>query len=192
MSLSNFLKLHQTVVVEDQLNRVNGRVASESLDYPVFLIENDRKNQFTGFNIVYRPTGYSVWGRVPNANKYQEGQMFDASGRIFKYAGSSGWFRFSPKVCSVLDSLILPGLVSKLFEALAYYGPALMTGEKVDIEEFKHRLLASIERYGSKDLDQLSSLVSKATDFVAVLEAVDWWRYNGGTRDEDGHPISAN
>jgi hypothetical protein len=165
------------------------KFSGKSLKYPVFIIENLRTNKFTGFDIVYGSTGFSVWGRVPNSKKFANGYLFDANGSIFKYSGSSGWPRFSPRTCLVLDSLLIPGILSKLFERVGYFGPALTGEEHVDVEEFKIRVVASIEKYGSKDLTQLKSLLSQKTDFISILEAVDWWRYHGGKRDEDGHPV---
>jgi hypothetical protein len=168
---------------------MKGRTSSTPLKYPVFLIENRRNNKLTGYSIVYGPTGFTVLGRVPNSKKFTEGHLFGADGRIFTYLGSSGWPRFGPKTCLVLDNLVVPGLIFKLFERVGYYGPTLATEEHVNLEEFKRRLISSIENYGSNDINQLKSLLSEKNNFIDVLDGVDWWRFYAGKRDEDGHPV---
>jgi hypothetical protein len=175
-----------------QLSQTNERIPTTPLEFPVFFIEDRKSNKFTGYEVTYGSTGFTVWGRVPNSKKFTSGHLFDAGGRVFKYSGSSGWLRFSPKVCLILDNLIIPGIISKLFETFGYYGPTLVTEEESDIEAYKYRLVAYIERYGSKDIDQLKSLLSGKSNFVDVLNAVDWWRYHGGKRDEDGHTIQTD
>ena len=167
----------------------NSEIPASMLKYPIAVVESSPAHEFTGFMIVRRQTGFSVLGRVPNSQKFGEGYVFDSCGQIFRYAGSSGKPRFSPKLCVILDNLLVPGFLSKLLEVFVYFGPELLSREKVLLAEFKARLLLAIEAHGSEDVDQLRQVLSDKTSFQDVLEGVDWWRYCGGRRDRDGHPI---
>jgi len=162
---------------------------SRTLKYPIFIIEHDRKHEFTGFKVVHRQTRFSAFGRVPNSQQYNKGQVFDSEGQVYKYFGTSGYPRFHPKVCIILDSLLIPGLISKLLAMFTYFGPNLVEVEKVDPEEIRSRIVSEIMNYGSKDIDQLVKILSTKIDYLSILEGVEWWIYHGGRRDEDGHPI---
>lgn len=162
---------------------------SRILKYPIFIIEDDRAHEFTGFNVVLQQTNFLPFGRVPNSQKYNQGYVFDSKGRVYKYFGPSGYLRFHPKACIILDALIIPGLLFKLLAMFTYLGPNLIEVENVDPEEFKHRIVSKVMNYGSKDINQLVEILSTKTDYQSILKGVDWWRYHGGRRDEDGHPI---
>ena len=162
---------------------------SRSLEYPVLLVEEDRHHSFTGYNIVYRPTGFTTFGRVPNAQKFGKGLMFDSSGKIYQYEGSSGYPRFSPRACSILDNLILPGLLIRALHVFWYFGPRLIRSEHVDVPEFKLQASSAIEAYEDEEIPQLRGILSRKANYKSVIEGVDWWRYNGGNRDDDGHPV---
>jgi enoyl-[acyl-carrier protein] reductase I len=77
----------------------------------------------------------------------------------------------------------------KLVEMVRYFGPRLTECAQEDLPAYKRRLLEAIAVFGDKDFAQLRDLVDKANDYTAVIEAVDLWRYCGGRRDQDGHPI---
>lgn len=162
---------------------------SGSLSYPVFLVENDRTHVFTGYNVVRKPTDFTTFGRVPNSEKYSDGLLFDSKGRLFNYHGADGWPRFSPQVCAILDYLVLPGLLSKLLEAVFYFGPKLTSGEKLDLQSYKEAIIERVERFEKSDQPQLRLIIADKKDFASVIEGLDWWRFHGGQRDEDGHPV---
>ncbi len=167
----------------------NSAISASMLKYPIAVVENSPAHRFTGFMIVRRQTGFSVLGRVPNSQKFGEGHVFDSAGQIFCYAGSSGKPRFSPGLCVILDNLLVPGFLSKLIELFLYFGPELVSREKLLPAEFKSRLLSAIEAHGSEDVDELRQVLVGRTGFQDILEGVDWWRYCGGRRDRDGHPV---
>ena len=158
------------------------------LSYPVFVIESDHSNEFTGFNVVRNRFDFTVFGRVPNSAKYTNGYLFDSEGRRYTDKGAAGWPRFSPALCRVLDSIILPGLISKILEAIIYFGPKPVVLSNPNLNEFKSMVESSIENYQGKPQHQLRKVVASKGSFQEVIEGIEWWVCHGGIRDPDGHP----
>jgi hypothetical protein len=158
------------------------------LNYPVFLIESNRFQKFTGFNVVKNRFDFTVFGRVPNAVKFSGGSIFTCDGRCYTYQGSAGWPRFSPRLCVLLDSLLVPGLIYKLAETFIYFGPKPVSSAKLDLNSFKSAIIDSIENYDCRTQPQLRKVVATKGSFREVIEGIEWWSYHGGVRDADGHP----
>lgn len=158
------------------------------LVYPVFLIEDQKAHKFTGYDVINNRLGFTVFGRVPNSQKYRKGLVFDASGYVFSYRGSAGWPRFQPKTCVVLDNLLIPGLLTKLGELLGYFGPNLLSKENLDLGSYGGKLLTAMSVFEKKDFPELEQLLFEKQNFESMIEAIHWFRMYGGRRDEDGHP----
>ena len=161
----------------------------ESLRYPVFLVEA-KSTEFTIFDVLHRQGDFVTFGRVPVAGKYVEGWLFDSTGRVFDYAGSAGWPRFGRKAKAVLEALVLPGVLFKPWAVAQYFGPELVGVQEADADAFRALLFDRIRRHVKpKERPQLSAAMDKARSPEEMIRAVDWWRYNGGKRDADGHPL---
>ena len=158
------------------------------LSYPVFVIESDHSNEFTGFKVIRNRFDFTVFGRVPNSAKYTNGYLFDCEGRSYTYEGAAGWPRFSPALCKILDSIILPGLVSKVLETAIYFGPKPVALSEPNLEGFKSMVVSSIERHQGKPQHQLRKVIASKGSFREIIEGIEWWAYHGGIRDPDGHP----
>ena len=161
------------------------------LRYPLFVIESDRFNEFTGFKVIRNRFDFAVFGRVPNSAQYTKGYLFDCEGRRYTYEGAAGWPRFSPALCKVLDNILLPGLVSKILEAAVYFGPKPVAVSELDLTGFKSTVVSSVEEYEGKPQHQLRSVVASKGSFREAIEGVEWWIYHGGIRDPDGHPADS-
>ncbi len=157
------------------------------LDYPLFLIEIDRSHEFTGYKVVRNRFDFIAFGRVPNSDKYSDGYLFDCAGRRYTYEGAAGWPRFSPGLCKILDSLILPGLISKVAEIAIYFGPQPVSVDETDLDGFKSTVISSIEEYERKPQHQLRMVIASKGSFREVIKGIEWWIYHGGIRDPDGH-----
>lgn len=158
------------------------------LAYPIAIVEHKKGNPLCGFDVVYSKRGFTTFGRVPNAAKFRSGIIFDCSGQVFEYEGSSGWPRFSSATSNLLDNLLLPGIITKVVECFGYFGPTLISQELLGIETYRAKLYAAISSYGAKDLQQLKQILNAKTTYRSVLEGFEHWRYFGDNRDEDGHP----
>lgn len=131
------------------------------LNYLVFLIESDRKNEFTSYKVIRNRYDFALFGRVPNSAKYSNGLLFNCDGRCYTYKGAAGRPRFSPKLCRILDNMLLPGMFSKVLEAAFYFGPKPVSVKKLDLESFRSLVVASIEEYERKPEQQLTRVVAK-------------------------------
>lgn len=161
----------------------------ETLRYPVFLVEA-KSTEFTIFDVLERQGDFVTFGRVPVAGKYVEGWLFDSAGRMFDYAGSAGWPRFGRQAKAVLEALVLPGVLFKPWAVARYFGPQLVGVQEVEADAFRALLFDRIRRHVKpKERPQLRALLDKARTPEEMIRAVDWWRYNGGARDADGHPL---
>jgi len=161
----------------------------ETLRYPVFLVES-RSTAFTIFDVAERQGDFVTLGRVPVAGRYVEGWMFDSAGTVFDYAGSAGWPRFGRKAKGVLEALVLPGLLFKPLAMLRYFGPRLVAARQEEAGAFRELIFDRIRRHVKpKDRPQLRALLDKARSPEEMIRAIDWWRYHGGARDADGHPL---
>ena len=161
----------------------------KNIAYPLFLIE-DKAQRYAIYNIIYSKDDFVVFSRVPPKGEYKMGIAFDSAGYVYSYAGSSGMPRFAPTPKLILEILILPSVVFKLMAKFIYYGPTLQSREKLSTDQFRELLIEKLSRYEKgKDRVQLVSLLDKAIDYKAMIDAVDFYRKFGGNRDEDGHEI---
>ncbi|MFY0648562.1 hypothetical protein [Sulfitobacter geojensis] len=147
------------------------------LCYPLFLIETDRAQKYSWFFVVNSRFGFNTFGRVPNSAQFSDGLMFACDGSLFSHKGSAGWPRFSPSVCLVLDNLGIPGLVSKIAEAVTYFGPQPVSHEKLDLASFKSAVIESIEKYRRKTKPQLRKIIAPKGSFREVIEGIHWWQW---------------
>lgn len=157
--------------------------------FPVFIIEEKRRPNYTSYDVVRSMRGFVTFSRLPEQKRYTRGKVFDSEGRICRYKGECGWPRFSGMTKTVLEALILPPLLSKLAECYTYFGPKLTSSESVSLKQFKKEIIDSMRPFEKSDFRQLVSLTDEAANYTAVLEEIDWFRYHGGKRDNDGHPI---
>jgi hypothetical protein len=161
----------------------------EQIRYPVFLAER-KPQKFSIFDVAYKSMDFITFSRLPAKHEYVEGMLFDSGGTVYEYKGSFGWPRFGAISKPIFEFLIIPALVAKLLAGFLYFGPNLVTSRKVEADEFRDLLFKSISRHvRPKDRLQLKSLLEEASTFEEMIKAIDWWRYYGGKRDEDGHPI---
>ena len=68
---------------------------SRNLVYPIYLVEDRKRPEFSTFNVVYGKTGYITSTRVPDKNKFTQGTVFDSGGLAYRYSGECGWPRFA-------------------------------------------------------------------------------------------------
>lgn len=161
----------------------------EKLRYPIFLIEK-KAQRYAIFDIANTKSDFVVGSRMPASKKYVDGYLFDSSGAVYEYKGSSGWPRFGEVSKPILEILIVPALLAKLAAYFFYYGPNLVTSRKVNPDEFKALILENLARHTQpKQQLELKAVLEKADSYEKVIRAIDWWRFHGGKRDEDGHPI---
>lgn len=161
----------------------------QTLRYPVFLVEA-AAGEYTLYDVAERQSDFVTFGRVPVAGKYGEGWLFDSSGMVFDYSGSAGWPRFGRTAKTVLESLVLPGILFKPIAMLRYFGPKIAGGRKEEADAFRDLIFDRIRRHlKPKDRRELRGLLDKAATPEGMIRAIDWWRYNGGRRDADGHPL---
>ncbi len=161
-------------------------VSYRNLIYPVFLIENKKGNELTGYSVVESQSDFVPLGRVPAAGKYHDGLLFDSAGYIYEYSGSRGWPLFRSWSRTVLEATVIPSILTKLLEFLVYFGPNLKSRRKVNLEEFKETIIDAISRFEDHEVDQLESILSGKYDYLSAIKSVDWFRYFGGQRDELG------
>ncbi|WP_284176667.1 hypothetical protein [Frigidibacter sp. SD6-1] len=141
-------------------------------------------------DIVRKQSNYITFSRMPKKGKFVEGRIFDSAGFCFEYSGECGWPRFGPVSSAILEPILIPAMLSKIQQHFFYFGPHLVGTRRVPIEEYKRQVLASIRQLGmGRRSEQLSRAIDDAPDARGVIEAVDRWRYHGGLRDADGHPI---
>jgi hypothetical protein len=161
----------------------------ENLRYPIFLIEK-KAQKYAIFDIAHTKGDFVVGSRMPARKKYVDGYLFDSLGTVYEYKGSSGWPRFGEYSKPVLEVLILPALFAKLLSRYIYFGPKLVAAKNVNEAEFRELLLSSLKPHvRPKARPQIALLLSEARTYEDMIKAIDWWRYYGGKRDEDGHPI---
>jgi len=160
-----------------------------TLEYPLFLAERKSDGGIRWYDVIFSQAGFTTFGRVPLASQYSNGHVFDSSGRVYVYLGASGWPRFSQVICNVLDNLIIPGLFFRGLGFFVYFGPKLVSSERLDLEEFEAEILTVVRGFQDPGFEELKKSVLSSTDFRSVIEGVDWYRFHGGDRDEDGHPI---
>ena len=160
-----------------------------TLRYPVFLAEAGN-NEFTIYDVLHRQGDFLTLGRVPVIGRYGTGLLFDSAGRVFAYEGAAGWPRFGKGTKAVLEALMLPGLLMKPVAVLRYYGPELRSVRAVEEAAFREMLFEAIKRHlRPKDRQEVRALLDKAQGPEAMIRAIDHWRYFGGKRDRDGHPL---
>ena len=100
----------------------------------------------------------------------------------------SRWPRFGEVANSIGEALIVPGLIATILSRVVYFGPHLTTRRSVTVDDFRQELLKSLARHVSAaDRRELEGLLGKQESFEEIVEAVNWWRFLGGARDEDGH-----
>ena len=160
----------------------------DRLAYPVYLIE-DKKQPFNIADVVYRKSGFITFSRVPAKGKFVKGHLFDSDGKYYRFEGECGWPRYSGWIRVFAELLFFPTLISKALEFFVYFGPDLKTCTQLSLDDFRIRILEATSLIGKKDITQLKNLLNSKEDYRSVIEAVDWWRYNAGKRDEDGHPL---
>ena len=159
------------------------------LAYPIFCIENDPRNPIFGYDVKRRQTDFTAFGRVPRRNKFKSGKIFDSIGTVYDYTGSAGTPRFSSNTCDILDAMLIPGLLFKLIETQVYFGPKLGDGRHACLPDFIDGLIDRIEKFERAKQPELQELLSESHSYTDAIEIVDKWRYFGGRRDLDGHPI---
>jgi hypothetical protein len=160
-----------------------------TLIYPVFIVEK-KAQKYAIFDIARRQSDFIIFSRLPPKVEYLEGKLFDSEGTVYDYLGSSGSPRFGPALKILLEALIVPSLMMKALASVVYFGPSLTTSKKVDISEYRDLIMTHLTRHTRpKERPQLRSLLDKASTYKEVIEAIDWWRFHGGERDEDGHLI---
>lgn len=160
----------------------------KQITYPVYIIENQRQ-KYNNANIVRRQTGFITLGRVPAKRKFVKGHLFDSRGICYEYQGECGWPRYGGRFREIAELLILPALISKVLEVFLYFGPDLKEETPLSLDQFKAKIVQSTARIAKKDLDQLKRTLASKTDYISVIEGVEWWLYNAGKRDQDGHPV---
>ncbi len=107
---------------------------------------------------------------------------------LCRYQGSAGWPRFSPTACRFLDALLIPGVISKVFETFSYFGPRLISCEHKSPQDFKNEILAAIKVLRTGILMNWPQWLPVQPDYLSVIKAIEHWQCFGGERDEDGHP----
>jgi hypothetical protein len=159
--------------------------------YPISVTEHrNRKHKDWFGHILYSQREFLTFGRVPTRGTFVQGEIFDSSGRFFNYRGERGFPRFQRQTKTVLEALILPGALFYLSQLLVYYGPDVKDETLLDLDDFKARLLAVWSKGSMKsEREELAGIVKSAKDYRMAIERVNHWRYFGGRRDEDGHPI---
>ena len=161
-----------------------------TISWPVFVIE-DRANDYTIYDVVARWSDFVTFGRVPPVGKFLSGHLFDASGKVYRYHSEAGWPRFSRRWKNLLEALILPGPLFKITSCFVYYGPDVLPGEQLELNEFRARILERMLVYEKgRDARQLERALGKAASYLDVIKAIDWYRFYGGRRDADGHPLN--
>lgn len=166
--------------MNDNLNR--------KLVYPVYLIE-DKKRPLNISNVVYGKTGFITFSRVPAKGKFVKGHLFDSAGVAYRFEGECGWPRYSGWLRVLAELVFIPTLLSKVLEFFVYFGPDLKTSTPLSLDDFRTGIVEATSLIGKKDIAQLKNLLDSKKDYRSVIEGVDWWRYNAGKRDEDGHPL---
>lgn len=156
-------------------------------DYPWLCVEESKENKYFGFEVVRGQADFITSGRVANSETFRIGCVFTGTGRYLTYRGSAGWPRFHPRVCILLDNLVLPGLLTKAAAVFFYFGPMLQGQEKLSVEEFRQSIIDSIEGYRGRTERQLRRVLAKRDSYRDIIEGVEWWQYHGGVRDSDGH-----
>lgn len=157
-------------------------------DFPWLCVESSNTSSCFGFEVIRSRAQFITLGRVANSRAFGAGSAFTSAGRYIGYRGSAGWPRFPPRVCAVLDNLVLPGLLTKAAAIFFYYGPLLESQESVSLSVFRERVIASIENYQGHAEPQLRRVLATSNSFREIIEGVHWWQYHGGVRDPDGHP----
>ena len=90
----------------------------------------------------------------------------------------------------MLEALVLPGLVMKPVAVLAYFGPKLRSVREVEEGAYREALFDAIRRHlRPKDRQEVRAVLDRAKGPEAMIRAIDDWRYRGGKRDADGHPL---
>lgn len=160
-----------------------------TLNYPVFIVEK-KPQKYAIFDIARKQSDFILFSRLPPKVEYVEGALFDSEGTVYNYLGSSGSPRFGPAFKMLLESLIVPSLLMKALASVVYFGPNLILAQKVDTSEYRDLIMEHLKRHTRpKERSQLRSLLDKASTYKEMIDAVDWWRFHGGERDEDGHFI---
>jgi hypothetical protein len=161
----------------------------EQLRYPVFLAEK-KPQKYAIFEVANGRGDFVTFSRLPAKHGYVDGTLFDSDGRVCEYKGSYGWPRFGEFSKPIFELLLVPALIAKLLARFLYFGPNLVTARNVEPAEFRELLFKSITRHvRPKDSPQLRTLLDDARTFEEMIRAIDWWRYYGGKRDDDGHRI---
>jgi hypothetical protein len=164
----------------------------ESIRYPALLVET-KAQKYAIFDIASSQSDYVTFSRVPAKEEYVDGKVFDSCGQIFSYTGSAGWPRFGETSKFICELLIIPSLLAKAVAYVSYYGPDVKTARSVNLPIYKEEVLQQLSKHiKPKNRAELKSRISGASSFEEVIKAIDWWRYHGGKRDEDGHPIEDN
>lgn len=165
--------------------------------YPAFLIE-DQPNELSMMDNVSSRFQHTTFSRLPVIDTFVEGEIFDSEGNVHQYRGMSGWPLFPNNwIKTVLEILIIPAIISKLLELVFPIVPSIEASKHLTIEEYKKRILDSIERFypakiASKERQSLSAVLESKNSYLEVLQGVEDWRYYGGDRDEDGHLLGKN
>lgn len=167
----------------------NKAISHTTLTYPVFLIESEKGRELTGYTVVESQTGFVPLGRLPAADKYVDGLIFDSAGYVYEYCGARGWPRFGGFWRPLLEALILPSILIKILEFVVYFGPDLKSARKMELDEFKTGIVDAVASFERHEVIQLESMLSEKGDYISAIESVDWFRYFGGHRDELGLPV---
>lgn len=163
-----------------------------AIAFPIFLIE-DRKGEYVIYNMFHQWSDFVTFGRVPPHGQFNAGYVFDSAGFAYRYESECGWPRFSTRWKKFLEVLILPGLLFKVVGYFVYYGPNLLSGEQLDVPEFRKRIFERMQVYEKgRDARQLRKTLDRASSYQEVIKAVDWYRFYGGRRDDDGHLLEEN
>jgi hypothetical protein len=162
------------------------------LKYPVFVVES-KAQKYAIFNLARAQSDFVVFTRLPPKGEYVDGMIFDAGGSMYTYKGSSGSPRFGSTLKAVLEAFIIPSLIAKVMARFVCFGPTPLTSRKLDLNQYRESLMKSMRSHTSaRERLQLEALLQSADTYKKILASVDWWRFHGGKRDEDGHPVEDN
>lgn len=157
------------------------------IKYPVLVIE-EPGSELTGMNNVRFKSDFHTSSRVPKIGKFKAGCLFDSAGFCYRYNGECGKPRFPVGWVSVLlETLIIPPIITKILERIYYFGPNITSRELLPVEVFKEEIISAVASRKAKDGPELRRALSREVTYDGVLKAVDHWRYYGGKRDKDGH-----
>lgn len=158
------------------------------LVFPVLVIEQSSKHKYSTLIVAHSSTDFVTFTRLPGKDQYRFGWLFDAGGQCGRYEGTQGPFIFEGLLKNILETLIVPSLVTYLTSMFVFSGPRLVESSMPALSDFKALLIEAFSVIGNKaDIKELTAAIAKEDSYEQVIAAFERWQFHGGIRDEDGH-----